>query len=54
MNPLNSNCIIDWEVYHLVNNTQSKFTNAVKLKLKKDKLKEKKKRYRNQNRLKSE
>lgn len=43
MNPLNSNCIIDWDKYHLINDSQSKFVTAVKRELVKDKEKEKKK-----------
>jgi len=43
MNPLNHCSIHDWEIYHLINDTQSKFITAVKRELKIDKRKEKKK-----------
>jgi len=43
MNPLNANCIIDWEDFQLVNNSQSKFVNAIYRQIKRDKVKAKKK-----------
>ena len=42
MNPQNHCSIHDWEIYHLINDTQSKFVTAVKRELVKNKVKEKK------------
>lgn len=39
MNLQNHCSIYDWEVYHLVNNTQSKFVTAVKREIKKEETK---------------
>ena len=41
MNLQNHCSIYDWEVYHLINDTQSKFVSAVKKEVKKEKKKNK-------------
>lgn len=41
MNPLKSNCIIEWELYHIVNDTQNKFINRLKLEIERKKEKKK-------------
>ncbi len=41
MRPQNDSSIHNWELYHLINDTQSKFVSAVKRELKKEKEKNK-------------